>query len=547
MYGVTIAYLTIAINLRLFRCAVSKFTAHLFLWEKSRREEVYQMNQVQKAIELVMHGGLRKYKAKNSSAVLSMRVARESKEARIIDGKKNKRGSIFITRTKENLSGAGGTRGVVLSSEEAVLDHVGQATHWTPNVFNFGTYVNNSSIIKGHEEKNLQQINCFVVDVDSKQASMNEICEIAMITGFGVPTMILETPKGFHLYYVLDKPVYVSNNKDYVSIKVAKRISQNMRLLFAEHLPSVDLKCNHFGFFRMPSQQNIVMLFEENTYTFKSLIEWSKRYDDDRKHDLYVVVNNNKSNQKRQIDDAWFKQVINYTDVMPKMTDVGRNNAIFTLSLACYQSKISIGQVTNMMDEFNSNLDIPLDHREVRSIVMSAYSGKYQAATKYFINLLLETYGKLEETSVTNSNTIWRKHKKKREDRVRSHAHEWEQDIMQYLSKNAHGRSVLFFSQNELCQELGMARSTLNKVLASSKKIFKSVDGKGKNAKTGLSTISMIFTYIIKLNKEKQHRYYSYFKRTYPELHIELFEERNNGVTAVKQLDFGILEGLPAG
>ncbi|PEY46588.1 primase C-terminal domain-containing protein, partial [Bacillus cereus] len=73
-------------------------------------------------------------------------------------------------------------------------------------------------------------------------------------------------------------------------------------------------------------------------------------------------------------------------------TKAGRNNAIFTLSLACYQSKISIKETLDMMDQFNSNLDQPLDHVEVRGIVMSAYSGKYQAAHKDYIDRLLQTY-----------------------------------------------------------------------------------------------------------------------------------------------------------
>ncbi|MEH7081054.1 replication initiation protein, partial [Bacillus velezensis] len=63
-----------------------------------------------------------------------VRVQQEKLDSQNKKNKKQKQGSIFITRSKEHLS-VSGTVGVVLSSEEAVLDHIGQATHWTPNVY----------------------------------------------------------------------------------------------------------------------------------------------------------------------------------------------------------------------------------------------------------------------------------------------------------------------------------------------------------------------------------------------------------------------------
>lgn len=117
------------------------------------------MNTVQKAIELILHKGLRKYKPKNSNAGLRVISAQEPFEQKVLNGKKNKKGSIFITRKKEDLSAPFGTRGVVLASEEAVLDHVGQASHWTPNVFNYGTYSENGlRTIVGHTEKTFSRL-----------------------------------------------------------------------------------------------------------------------------------------------------------------------------------------------------------------------------------------------------------------------------------------------------------------------------------------------------------------------------------------------------
>lgn len=518
------------------------------------------MNTVQKAIDLILHNGLRKNKVKNSKASLVALKGIEKLEEKIVNGKKNKRGAIFITRKKEDLSANFGTRGVVLTSEEAVLDHVGQASHWTPNVYNFGTYSKTGlRTITGHSEKNLQQINCFVIDIDSKSFPMTAINDVALNAGFGVPTMILETTKGYQVFYVLDQAVYVTNKRNYISIKSAKRISQNLREMFAESLPEVDLTCNHFGFFRMPSEENMIMFFEENVYSFKELQEWSKRQDDNKRKEFFVspgkdnvlespFSKNAPVEQPKQIDELWFKQVINCTNVTPKQTKAGRNNAIFTLSLACFQSKVAIAEVMNMMDQFNSNLEQPLEHSEVRGIVMSAYSGKYQAAHKEYIDRLLATYATPGQVNSFRSPAVfWKKHKKQREDRVRSHWHEWEADIIAFLSMNSKNKPVLYFTQSELCEALDIPRSTLNTVLKKSNKIYKTVEGKGKAAKTGLSTIGMLISFALREKGQKRESYISYLKEIFPQMgNIEL-QAKNNSAMVEETAPYSLIEGLPAG
>ncbi len=60
-----------------------------------------------------------------------------------------------------------GGRGVVLTSEEAIHENKDTFTHWTPNVYRYGTYADeNRSYTKGHSENNLRQINTFFIDFD---------------------------------------------------------------------------------------------------------------------------------------------------------------------------------------------------------------------------------------------------------------------------------------------------------------------------------------------------------------------------------------------
>ncbi|PFL22852.1 replication initiation protein, partial [Bacillus thuringiensis] len=111
-----------------------------------------------------------------------------------------------------------------------VLDHIGQATHWTPNIFRVGTYIDrNTKIIKGHEERNLKQINCFTVDIDTKDLTPGEIVLAAMDKQLGMPTVIVESVKGYQVYFVLDKPLFISNKNDFRGLRSAKRISENIR------------------------------------------------------------------------------------------------------------------------------------------------------------------------------------------------------------------------------------------------------------------------------------------------------------------------------
>ncbi len=513
------------------------------------------MNTVQSAIELILHKGLRKYKSKNSKAGLVSIANQEEFESKVLNGKKNKKGSIFITRKKEDLSAKFGTRGIVLSSEEAILDHIGQASHWTPNVYNFGTYSKKGlRTVVGHTEKNLQQINCFVIDIDSKSFPMTAINDVALNAGFGVPTMILETTKGYQVYYVLDQAVYVTNNNNYIAIKSAKRVSQNLREMFAESLPNVDLTCNHFGFFRMPSVQNIVMFFEENVYTFKELQEWSKRQDDNKGNKLFQNIiespfaKNAPVEQPKQMDELWFKRVISCTNVSPKQTKAGRNNAVFTLSLACFQSQYAIKDTIDLMDQFNSNLEQPLEHSEVRGIVMSAYSGKYRAAHKDYINRLVRIYELDGQDSVFRApSAFWKKHKKQRKDRVRSHWHEWEADIISFLSMNSNNKPVLYFTQSELCEALHIPRSTLNTVLKKSTKIYKVVKGKGKSAKTGLSTIGILIAFALKENGRRKESYLNYLQGIFPQISNIIEHAKTSSAMVEEETLYSILEGLPAG
>ncbi|GAY71785.1 protein RepR, partial [Streptococcus canis] len=85
---------------------------------------------------LILKDGLRYTKFKNSHL-----KAISSTEEKM-------KGSIFGFRSKANMIKA---RGLVLTSLEAVLENQTNFTHWTPNVYCYGSYSDEKrQITKGH-------------------------------------------------------------------------------------------------------------------------------------------------------------------------------------------------------------------------------------------------------------------------------------------------------------------------------------------------------------------------------------------------------------
>jgi len=496
------------------------------------------MDKAQQAIELILHNGLRKYKYKNSRASIAMLDSQDT------SSKMNDR-FVFITRTKEDLTHEYGTKGIVLTSQESVLDHIGQATHWTPNVFRVGTYTDRiRKIIKGHEERNLKQINCFTVDIDTKDVTSGEIILAAMDKQLGMPTVILESPKGYQAYFVLDKPLYITNKNDYLGLRSAKRISENIRQALNDLLPGVDLTCNDFGFFRMPNEENIVWLDVESTCNLADLIEWSKDQDIGHHRSLFKVLSN-KPVCTTQITEEWIQKVLACSHIRGGKGVIGRDNAVFTLALACYSSEVNEEDTYNLLDEFNTNFNSPLKNASIQKAIRSAFSGKYKGASKKYIKHILETWsdGEIEGSSFAPSQ-YWYKHKKARVDRIRSHWYEWEQDIIGFLKMQKNTKKgFVYFTQKELCEALQMPRSTLNSVLKKSKQIYIHVIGKGSQSQTGLSTLAMLFNHAMENKTEQMEKYIHFIKVSVPEaaerLQALLYEKKNTSPTNIIALNTG--------
>ncbi|EKZ3604357.1 plasmid replication protein, partial [Listeria monocytogenes] len=99
-----------------------------------------------------------------------------------------------------------------------------------------------------------------------------------------------------------------------------------------------------------------------------------------------------------------------------------------------------------------------------------------------------------------------------REVREYSHFAEWESDLESYLEKQiTAGKLYLEKSQRELAEETKIPYASLKKVLKQSSKIISKVQGKGRYAKTLLTTIAIVTEQAIRhaldQKKVKQEKY----------------------------------------
>lgn len=482
-------------------------------------------DELTKVYNMILHKGLLTHNPKASKAPVLVQL--QAIEADMRD----KKGAIFAVRNKSDFT-VSGVKGVIITTKETVLEQVDRYTHFTPNVYRHYQYADkNRRYIKGFEEKSLQQINAFVIDIDTKEYTLQDILLACLDDSVGLPTIIVETDRGYQVYFLLVEPMFISNKNNFLSLTTGKRIANNLK----RSLKSVgaDIYCNDFGFFRMPNSENMVWFDENAVYAADYLINWSIRRSDDDNRPLFVVPTPG-AKKVSVMDTEWFQALLHAVDIKGKKGQIGRNNTLFTLALICFQEGWSKDRTMDFLDEFNYRLNYPLSGSSLKKILESAYSGKYYGPAKEYVEELLAIYVPHRTFNVQLGGKCWYKHKKARENRERSHCHEWEQDIIHYITaEKSVSEPFIWRTQKELCEVVGIASSTLNKLLKQSKKIIKTTTGKGRNAKTGWTTVELYIEYIIWLKQDLGTRF-AEFLRPILEEQMALLEPSASYTTLAK-------------
>lgn len=480
---------------------------------------------------LILKDGLRNYKFRNSHLKPVSSV------------EEGKRGAIFTYRSKAHMIKA---RGLVLTSMEAIKENQDGFTHWTPNVYRFGSYSDSRrQITRGHAEENLRQINTFVIDFDLSSDDVmtsGDILTAALDLGF-MPTLILKSDKGYQAYFVLSEPAYVTAHSQFKVVKVAKAISQNLRSYFGQTLP-VDMTCNHFGICRIPRTDNIEFFDEEYTYSFQEWLNWSMKQSDlpfpSKKPNLTVISG---TEGAKQTDEPWYKMLMNESNIKGTKDLMGRNSVLFTLALANFSSGVSQGDCEVLLNEFSLRLDEPVTTGELLKIIASAYSGKYEAASRDYIMLLCRAWvNKDLKSADLFTKQRWYKFKKKRADRKNSHLYEWKADVMAYLEDFYQSEDPFIQTTKKALREaLSIPERSLDRVLKALKadqKIFFTIKS-GRGGGIRIASVKAIFLSFLQVKKDRQEAYVGYIAAFFEEslsLTRRVIEGVKNDLKQVSQL-----------
>lgn len=428
----------------------------------------------------------------------TLSTRRYKRSALVPDGMARKSGAVFVCWSKDLLRAA---QGVVMTSQEAVLDADG-ASHWTPNVFRYGTYERRGAkfgTIRGHVEKNLKAITTFVVDVDYPAGEKPDYADFdssCFTIRHGAvlfePTYILSTPHGYQAYYVMAAPVWIRRSGDgrYPALASAKHVSQAIRAAVAAQNPYTDTGANDFGFFRLPLSDNLVEVDEDARPAFAVLQAWSMSVEGQQQTKPTKLVSD-------QVHTQWFEALTQAQVPCAQGSGYGRNNTLLTLCLAQYASGVSEAEAFDYADQWSSFQRQPLRDSEVRAIVRSAYSGRYQGANMSYVWELCERY--VPGTVIKSGAQAWSHFRKPRAQRQYSHQQEWAQDLLRLAERSTdrvlgHAR----FTYLQLQQALGISRQSLVRLLnALAKRAQMSIRRvRGRNGGVYLATARMIAKYV---------------------------------------------------
>lgn len=445
-------------------------------------------------IQFMTHNSLESFKKKGSIASISKRMKNNETSKK----GKYKKGVVFVSPSKQHLIEG---KGHIITSYETLSEQCNKLTHWTPNTFRGGTYYDfGKRIIKGHTKENLKQINVIGFDIDTKLIDLYNLFLSCDEFQLPRPNVLLETPKGFQGFFVLETPFFIHKNHDYKALRVAERLVDNMMKILSKRVP-IDTNCTPFGFYRIPNEYNI-LYFDDKPANTSLLLSWSEQFEKEQNNNsLHVLYPSSNASALDLTSTDWYRTLINCTNIAPGFYGTSRNNALLTLAIANYASGIPFEDAYNELDQWNSYLENPLSVREFNRTLKSAYSGKYKGPKREYVEGLLSNW--TNGSVKFQGREGWYKFKKERSERQRSHYEEREEDILVYLEAHTSPENAfLGGSLVKLAETFGMAVSTLKEVLKRTNKLVKRVVGRGRNATTLLASKSMLFRSVL-LSRKK--------------------------------------------
>uniref|UniRef100_UPI00403F12CD hypothetical protein n=1 Tax=Lentilactobacillus hilgardii TaxID=1588 RepID=UPI00403F12CD len=451
--------------------------------------------QAEKAIDQILHNSLYTYKVKHSNFTAAEPVTAQKHH-----------GTVFLCFSKASLEHG---RGFLYTSKEALHEVCWGGTHWTPNSMRYGTYggTQTRQFFLHAGLDNVLQVNTFVVDCDWHDQLKPELSP-AFIAQLTIndrlkPTLILNTPHGYQIYYVLGQPAYVKRHKNgrLPVVDVAQKIAANLKRVLGQRIPQVDQGCNNFGFFRLPRPDNIWYYHPEQTSNFADWIEWSQAQTRQQK----VVVQYHAKHY--QWTPAWYRAALKVTTVPEGGCNggLGRHNFALTAALGAKGSGQGYAQTLSELRAWNDHNGDPLPAKELKRIVKDAFSGPYHGATTPYILRLRHAY--LAGQMLSADRRYWHKWAKPRARRQYSHLTERARDLLAYLKRHINPRTgYLEKSWRAMEAALQLSHQALNRLiqtLVAQGQLQYQTSGRGCRARTHWR---LVFSHALRYQKHRRQQ-----------------------------------------
>lgn len=359
-------------------------------------------------------------------------------------------------------------------------------TYFTPNTF----YRNDQ-----RHAGTLRWLNALVIDIDVKTPKnagiiYPDVMEMVTTAGLPTPSLIVQTPSGgFHVYWYLAEPrrAFPKVVEHYKRIQqaIAEELSGDLQAVGAER------------WFRLPTPQNTIHRSSERI-SFDALCDWYSERSEELLHQRKVMVRKQDMMQHPAIQS-----------LLQGVEQGRRDNTCYTLALAFKATGYSEEDTQIYLYAWNERNTPAMRQLDVKRKVKSAFKkGAPLGPSAYWIETLSGMEFKYQ---------LW-EGSKPREERTYSHLEEWKEDVLSILRENG---GILCGAQRDIakmiCSSVDASKilsyasfKRIIEILIQERLIIKTVEGKGRAAKTTIKLLQKHNILHIKTKKPYFNGFNSY-------------------------------------
>jgi len=343
----------------------------------------------------------------------------------------------------------------------------------------FGTFNTKTRRSFDRKRQNLNSVRVFVIDIDSKKWSVQDILRYCSNEGILPPSFINETPRGFHLWYALLEDMIGPHVKDDELTRVGAYYNDINRFLiekFEKAFPAseggTDALVGGERYIRIPTN---LVYYNGNQYLIRDFVQIRKELNllEPRKE----KITKQKTLSHTYIPMKALQEDPAYHKLLTMQPNYGqRRYTAFSIALLFKSINKSVEDTTEWLQSWFDQLDDQTDFtwREVNNSIQCAYKNKFKGVSPKWVYKLTGLQPKLFFTR--------RLTEEERKNKTLNH---WEAVFLQYIKACG---GVASLSNRELCDIIGLSsRAMLDTFVASlieKGEIRKEVVGKGRHATT---------------------------------------------------------------